>query len=436
MSGKHSGTFAKSFFGGLLGALVACALAVGGFVAVNGGLSGLSSLVKSGDLPAASSTSTDSARDGYSQSIIDRDNPATAPAAQTDDGNANAAETPTMTYVVSEDSVALAEVVAEKCLPSVVAVNIYTYGSSYGGGYDSYLYGWGSRDDGSSSRELELYSLGSGVVLTSDGYVLTNYHVIEDYDAIRVTAEGEEYEATVVGTDASSDLAVIKLDLPAGVKLTPISIGDSDDLKPGQWVMTIGSPFGYEQSVATGIVSALGRSEIMTDSSEAQLYVNLIQTDAAINPGNSGGAMVNASGELVGINTLITSYSGNYSGVGFAIPVNYAYAIAQQIIDGKTPSHASLGVSLVTLSSSNSSRYHTAISKGVYISRVYSGTAAEAAGFQTGDVVTAIDGKAMESATDFMLAIRSHMPGDTVTFSVNRDGTEITLTATLGSDTE
>ena len=436
MTGKHSGTFAKSFFGGLLGALVACALGVGGFVALNGGLSGLSSLVKSGDAPVVAPTGGGSSWDGYSQSVIDRDNSSSSPAVEPGGENASASEAPSMTYVVSQDSVALAEMVAEKCLPSVVAVDIYTYGRSSGGGYDSYLYGWGSRDDGTSSKELELYSLGSGVVLTANGYVLTNYHVIEGFDAIRVTAEGETYDAELVGTDASSDLAVIKLDLPAGVQLTPIAIGDSDALKPGQWVMTIGSPFGYEQSVATGIVSALGRSEVMTDSSETQLYVNLIQTDAAINPGNSGGAMVNAAGELVGINTLITSYSGNYSGVGFAIPVNYAYAIAQQIIDGKTPSHASLGVSLVTLSTSNASRYHTAVTKGVYISRVYAGTAAEAAGFQVGDVVCAIDGKTMESATDFMLAIRAHMPGDSVAFVVNRDGTEITLTATLGSDTE
>ena len=161
-----------------------------------------------------------------------------------------------------------------------------------------------------------------------------------------------QYDADVVGADPSSDVAVIKARDASG--LTAIEIGDSDDLVIGEWVMTIGSPFGLEQSVATGIVSATSRSQIMdsgTDmygqsTGEATIYPNMIQTDAAINPGNSGGALVDADGKLIGINTLITSYSGNYSGVGFAIPVNYAVNLAQQIIDGKTPTHAQLGVSL------------------------------------------------------------------------------------------
>ena len=444
MAEKKSGGFAKSFFGGFLGAVLALAVGVGAGALAVGGISGLSSLVKSGETPALQGTTgtgtTDASWDEYMQSIIDRGTEDSA-SAVTDDDNANASGITPMTIVVSQDTTALAETVAEKCLPSVVAIDIYTYGSSYGSDYYGYLFGYGS-GSGSSSRELELYSLGSGVVLTADGYVLTNYHVIEGYDAIRVTAEGNEYEATLVGSDESSDLAVIKLDLPAGVTVTPMAIGDSDALKAGQWVMTIGSPFGYEQSVATGIVSAMGRSTVMTETdysgrtTSTQLYVNLIQTDAAINPGNSGGAMVNASGELVGINTLITSYSGNYSGVGFAIPVNYAYAIAQQIINGEAPSHASLGVSLITVTSSNASRYHLSVTSGVYLSRVYAGTGAEAAGLQEGDVVTAVDGKTIESATDLMLAIRSHNPGDTITLTVNRDGEVLSLSATLGTDTE
>ena len=447
MAEKKSGGFAKSFFGGFLGAVLALAVGVGAVTVANGGLSGLSSLVKSGQWESVEETQT-GAGDSYRPGgggigrTDDSDGTATTPSATEDENNANASGSTVMTVLVSDESVSLAEAVAEKCLPSVVAIDIYTYGSSssyYGYGYG---YGYGYSPNGSSSRELELYSLGSGVVLTADGYVLTNYHVIEGYDAIRVTAEGEEYEADLVGSDQSSDLAVIKLKLPEGTTLTPMAIGDSDSLKAGQWVMTIGSPFGYEQSVATGIVSAMGRSTVMTDTdysgrtTSTQLYVNLIQTDAAINPGNSGGAMVNAAGELVGINTLITSYSGNYSGVGFAIPVNYAYAIAQQIIAGQTPTHASLGVSLVTLSSSNASRYHTTVSKGVYLTRVYAGTGAEAAGLQEGDVVTAFEGKTIESASDLMLAVRSHNPGDTVSITINRDGTEMVVKATLGTDAD
>ena len=440
MSEKKSGGFAKSFFGGLLGTVVALLAAVGVFAAINGGLTGLSSLVKSGDIPVVPATSTstststapEASRDGYAQSRTDEPE-STEPVTGADSTNAQG----TTTIVLSQDTTALAEVVAEKCLPSVVAIDIYTYqaGPGYGsrsGGYYGYLFG----DEGSGDSQLELYSLGSGVVLTADGYVLTNYHVIEGFDEIRVTAEGAEYRATLVGSDPSSDLAVIKLELPAGAKVTPMALGDSDELKAGQWVMTIGSPFGYEQSVATGIVSALGRSTFMASETDdaLQLYVNLIQTDAAINPGNSGGAMVNAEGELVGINTLITSYSGNYSGVGFAIPVNYALAIANQIIAGQPPTHASLGVRLITITAGNASRYHTAVKSGVYLSRVYAGTGAEAAGLMEGDVITHFEGKAIASATDLMLAVRSHNPGDRVTITINRDGTEMTVTATLGSD--
>ena len=440
MAEKKSGSFAKSLFGGFTGAVIALALAAGGVTLAAGGIDGLSSLVKSGewDTPATAPTyHSGNAWDGYKQGGSDSDNQSDADHPSEGTGNENAEGSQSMTILVSEDTTALAEVVAQKCLPSVVAIDIYVYeSSSGGGGYDSYLYG------GGGDRELALASLGSGVVLTTDGYVLTNYHVIEGFDAIRVTAEGQEYVANLVGSDPSSDLAVIKLELPAGVKLTPIAIGDSDKLKSGQWVMTIGSPFGYEQSVATGIVSALGRSTYMTDTdysgrtTNTQLYVNLIQTDAAINPGNSGGAMVNSAGELVGINTLITSYSGNYSGVGFAIPVNYAWAIANQIIQGKTPTHASLGVSLVSLTASNASRYHTAVKKGVYVSRVYAGTGAEAAGIQEGDVIVAFDGTVIESATDLMLAVRSHSVGDKVVITINRDGTEMKVTAILGSDGE
>ncbi len=414
MAEKKSGTFAKSLFGGFLGAVLALALGVGIFVVTNNGLNKLSSAI------VASSEQTDSS---------DAQDTETEDATET---SSSTSSTSGSTIVVSGDSTTLAEAVAEKTLSSVAAIDVYTYSSSsYGYGYG---YGYGA------SSELTKSSLGSGVVLTSDGYVLTNYHVIEDADAIRATVDGIEYEAELVGSDESSDLAVIKLNLPSGTKLTPMAIGDSDELKVGQWVMTIGSPFGYEQSVATGIVSALGRSNLLTGTdsygriTSTQLYVNLIQTDASINPGNSGGALVNANGELIGINTLITSYSGSYSGVGFAIPVNYAIGIAEQIINGETPSHASLGVGLATLSG-NTSR-SSGVTSGAYVTRVYDGTGAAAAGIQEGDIIVEVEGESITSATDLMLAVRSHQIGETVTVTVYRDGETIQLQATLGSDTE
>lgn len=330
----------------------------------------------------------------------------------------------------------LAEAVAEKALPSVAAIDVYTSQSSSG---SMYGYGYGSGSS-SGSSSLTQSSLGSGVVLSADGYIITNYHVIEGADALKVTVNGAEYDADVVGSDPSSDIAVIKA--RDASDLEPIELGDSDNLTIGEWVMSIGSPFGLEQSVATGIVSATSRSQIINSSTDSYgnstgeytIYPNMIQTDAAINPGNSGGALVDEDGKLIGINTLITSYSGNYSGVGFAIPVNYAVNIAQQIIEGETPTHAQLGVSLTTVNSQTAKRYGLAVESGAYISSVYSGSGAEEAGIQQGDIVTAFNGEKVESASDLMIDIRALDPGDTATVTVNRKGQSIDIEVTLGSD--
>lgn len=328
------------------------------------------------------------------------------------------------------ENTALAPAVAQKALPSVVAIDVYTKSSNSLG----FGFGYGYSDPNSSSNELTKSSLGSGVVLSADGYIITNNHVIEGADAVKVTIEGNEYDADVVGTDASSDIAVVKAKNASG--LTPMDLGDSNNLVIGEWVMTIGSPFGLEQSVATGIVSATSRSQIISSETDGSysLYANLIQTDAAINPGNSGGALVNQKGQLIGINTLIESYSGNYSGVGFAIPVNYAVNIAQQIIEGKTPTHAELGVSLSNVTAQDAQRYNLAVSEGAYISNVNSGSGAEKAGIEPGDIVTKFDGKKITSASDLMLAIRAKNPGDKVTVVVNRNGSEKSLEVTMGSD--
>ena len=334
----------------------------------------------------------------------------------------------------------LPEAVAQKCLPSVAAIDVYTAQAS------TDMFGRST----SGSGTLTESSLGSGVVLSEDGYIVTNNHVVAGADALKVTVGGEEYDADVVGTDESSDIAVIKLRNASG--LTPVEIGDSDNLTIGEWAMSIGSPFGLEQSVATGIVSATSRSQIMSNSESGSdgygygygnsssqssgytIYPNMIQTDAAINPGNSGGALVDSNGKLIGINTLNTSYSGNYSGVGFAIPVNYAVNIAQQIIEGKTPTHAQLGVSLSTVNSQNAKRYGLKVDSGAYISAVNSGSGAAEAGLEEGDIVTKFDGNSVSSASDLMLDVRSKNPGDKVTLEVNRNGETKQIEVTLGSD--
>lgn len=337
-----------------------------------------------------------------------------------DPATAEATGTPsaTQTVINTNDDATLAEAVAAKCLPSVVYVETYV----------------------DAGGQLQGLGTGSGVVMTEDGYLITNNHVVDGGSAYKVTISGNTYDAELVGTDPSSDVAVLKAKDASG--LTPMEIGDSDNLTVGEWVMTLGAPFGLEQSVATGIVSATSRSQIMSaqesmqsgGTGEVTIYPNMIQTDAAINPGNSGGALVDDEGKLIGINTLITSYSGNYSGVGFAIPVNYAINLAQQIIAGETPTHAQLGVSLSTVSAATASRYGLPVDTGAYVAAVTPDSGAAAAGIVPGDIVTAFDGQAVESASDLMLDVRTKNPGDTVTLTVNSGGQEKEVQVTLGDD--
>lgn len=323
---------------------------------------------------------------------------------------------------VTGDDATLAEAVAQKALPSVVNINVYTASQSQAQGFMR----------SSSTQEYTQSSLGSGVILSDDGYILTNYHVIEGADKLQVVASGGEYEAKVVGTDPSSDLAVIKIEASG---LPAVEIGSSSDLVTGEWVMAVGSPFGLEQSVSTGIVSAVSRSSSSLYSSESEaIYTNMIQTDAAINPGNSGGALVDKNGKLIGINTLIASTSGSSSGVGFAIPVDYAMKIAEQIIAGQTPSHAQLGVSLTTVNSSVAARYNLPVSEGAYVTRVTSSSGASKAGIAEGDIITKVGDSKVTSASDLIIAVRSHNPGDTVSVTFNRSGSEQMVDVVLGTD--
>lgn len=315
--------------------------------------------------------------------------------------------TSTQNIEIDAEDTTLAEVVAAKAQPSVVSISTTT---SEGSG------------------------VGSGVVLDTDGNVLTNCHVIEGATELVVSMGGESYEAELVGEDSSSDLAVIRLKDVDSSKLTPIEIGDSDDLSVGEWVMAIGSPFGNEQSVSTGIVSALYRSTALPSTSGTSIYANMIQTDAAINPGNSGGALVNDNGELIGINSIIESYSGSSSGVGFAIPVNYAINIASQIIDGKTPVHPYLGVSLTSVNALSARANNLGATEGALVVAVSDGGPAADAGIQENDIITKIDGEQVTSADGLIIALREHEVGDKVTLTVVRDSKEREVEVTLGSD--
>jgi putative serine protease PepD len=327
-----------------------------------------------------------------------------------------------ITVVPPAEDASLAEVVAAKTLPSVVNIDVYT--TSRGGYYGD------SRGDDSSA--LEEYGLGSGVVISANGYILTNYHVVEggtEY-LVRFSAE-EQYKAVVVGEDPSSDLAVLKVEATG---LTPIEIADSSTVVVGEWVMALGSPFGLEKSVSTGIVSALFRSTTMQSTAGPNFYANMIQTDAAINPGNSGGALVNDEGKLIGINTLISSDSGSSAGVGFAIPSNYAMNVAQQIMDGKEVEHAFLGVQLETVDVGNASSFNSNVEAGAYIGQVVPGSPADLAGLREGDIVTKLDDTPILSGAELVISVKGHLVGDIITLEIHRDGETRSVDVTLGSD--
>ncbi|MCL1879100.1 MAG: trypsin-like peptidase domain-containing protein [Actinomycetia bacterium] len=334
-----------------------------------------------------------------------------------------------------EDST-LASAVAAKALPSVVNIDVYVNASSgYGLGlpFGNRSERYGSGD--SSTDEMEESGLGSGIVLTQDGYILTNYHVVQNGDQFMVRFDQDnQFKAEVVGTDPSSDLAILKVDATG---LTPIEVADSAQVKVGEWVMALGSPFGLEKSVSTGIVSALFRSTTMNSSASGNpsIYANMIQTDAAVNPGSSGGPLVNSEGKLIGVNTLISSSTGSSAGVGFAIPSNYAMNVAKQLMAGKTVEHAYLGVQMSTVDLANSSGAQTSAKSGAYIEAVMDDSPAKAAGLQKGDVIIKVGGTVVDSADGLIIEIRGRSVGDKVTLDIVRGDKTQTVDVTLGSDT-
>ena len=280
-------------------------------------------------------------------------------------------------------------------------------------------------------EERRTSGVGSGVIVSKDGYILTNYHVVGDADEITVETYNErEFEAEIVGADSLSDVAVIKIkekvnDLPVAY------LGDSDKLRPGDWVMAIGNPFNLSSTVTTGIVSALGRHQ-----SGISMYQNFIQTDAAINPGNSGGALVNIEGELIGINTMIYTRSGGYMGIGFAIPINMARRIMEQLIYKGAVSRGWLGVQISDIDHAMKEALGLKTRKGVLINDVFDGQPAKKAGIKTGDVVLTIDGIETKDANSLRNTVASITPGKKVPVEIIRNGKKTKLHVTLASRDE
>jgi putative serine protease PepD len=260
---------------------------------------------------------------------------------------------------------------------------------------------------------------GSGFVYDSKGDIVTNQHVVDGAESITVKFwNGKTYKATVVGTDSSTDLAVIRVNAPAS-ELHPLSLGDSGALEVGDGVVAIGSPFGLEGTVTSGIVSALHRE---MRSQTGFTIDDSIQTDAAINHGNSGGPLLNTSGQVIGVNSQIESDSGGNDGVGFAIPSNTVSRIVGQLISTGKAEHAYLGVELSSQTGS-----------GARIASVRTGTPAAEAKLRAGDVVTELDGTKISSADDLQRAVDGHRPGDEVTLTYERDGSSHTVRLTLGT---
>jgi serine protease Do len=274
--------------------------------------------------------------------------------------------------------------------------------------------------------------LGSGVIVSKDGYILTNYHVVHGADEIEVkTSDKRTFQASIVGVDSLSDVAVIKIKGPVQ-DLTVAYLGDSDKLRVGEWVMAIGNPFALTSTVTQGIVSALGRRD---DKNPTQ-YQNYIQTDAAINPGNSGGALVNLDGELIGINTMIYTTSGGFMGIGMAIPISMARRVMEEIIYNGKVTRGWLGVQIQDINEAMRGALGLGARKGVLIADVFKDQPADKAGIRRGDVVLSVDGKPVETSNDLKNTVANIAPGTKTPVVVFRNGKEVTLTVVLNERNE
>jgi serine protease Do len=274
-------------------------------------------------------------------------------------------------------------------------------------------------------RERKLMSLGSGVIVSPDGYILTNTHVVKDADKIKVTlSDKREFTGKIIGNDPKTEISVIKIEATG---LPTIPIGDSDNLKVGEVVLAVGNPFGLNQTITMGIVSAVGRANVGIAE-----YEDFIQTDAAINPGNSGGALVNAKGELVGINTAIFSTTGGYQGIGFAIPSNMAKAVMKSLIEKGRVIRGWFGVSIQAITPDLAQQFQLKRDYGTLVADVVEGGPADKAGLRRGDVIIEFDGKEVNEPFQLRNMVANTPPGETKEIKIIRDGETKILEATIG----
>lgn len=323
----------------------------------------------------------------------------------------------------------------EKCSPAVVNINTQVTGVNWF--LEPII------QDGGS---------GSGSIIDKQGYVLTNVHVIKNASKIYVSlSDGTQYEAHIVGQDADSDLAVIKFNPPQGTELQTIPFGDSTKLKVGQKVIAIGNPYGFDRTMTTGIISALGRP--IKDSSTNRIIRNMIQTDTAINPGNSGGPLLDTNGNMIGINTIIYSNSGSSAGIGFSVPAETAIRVASDLVKYGKVRRGILEISVVQLNNTIANYANLDISRGLLVSRTTKGGNADKAGviqgtqavrygysnsviYLGGDIITKIDNISISSIADYYSALESKRPGDNVTVTLHRNRKDRTVIIKLASPDE
>ena len=313
---------------------------------------------------------------------------------------------------------------AAKSMSAVVHITAIAKNPTAGQGEDSdrinpFRFFFGDSPFGDSFNAPQ-EGAGSGVIYTSDGYIITNNHVVAFADELEVTLyDNRKFKATLVGRDEKTDLAVIKIeatDLPA------LQVADSDMAKVGEWVLAIGNPFNLTSTVTAGIISAKGRNiSLLGGGSAIEAF---IQTDAAVNPGNSGGALVDTEGRLLGINTAIATRTGAYQGYSFAIPANLAKRIADDIIEYGSYRRPYLGIEINELDSEKAQELGISISQGVIIENLIDGGSAQYAGIQPKDVITKVDGRAVKNVPELQELIGRAKIGDTVTLTVNRQGKE------------
>jgi len=275
-------------------------------------------------------------------------------------------------------------------------------------------------------------SSGSGVIISDDGYIVTNYHVIEDGSSIEVIMNNNRhFYAKVIGTDPNTDLALLKI---KASNLPFVRYGNSDEIVTGQWVLAIGNPFDLNSTVTAGIVSARARNiGILHDRANNLQIESFIQTDAAVNPGNSGGALVNLKGELIGINSAIATATGGYAGYSFAIPESLVRKIMDDLLEFGQVQRGLLGVQIVDVNATLAERQNLNVVQGIYVNRVNEGSAAEKSGILAGDVITAIDGHVANSVSELQEQVARHRPGHSVKVKLIRQDKEKQVTVTLKS---